>query len=950
MRSCLAAAILVGLVLVGVPTSLQAQDLDEETLTRRLEQLTRNPVIRELIRRSQPGLTNHQKRVLGDAIDAMAEAEVDKNLDLMGLTKAGSVYARRERLKAALGIEALPTLPPPPGTPKIAIENASEGEFMSGEDDDRGLLKLYGRIRVRLPGGIFYADRVVVDTNRQEIYGEGNVEYIGANNDTEIRAERIIYNQKLQNGIIYNASGYQSPVHFIGKNLTQINTDRYSASHVYFTGCTAEQPHYNFTAKRLWIYDDNKIFAVGVLYHVGGVPLLPLPFLFASDWGTGIIAQAGVSDLQGWFIQTTYQFGVPDAIYSVWEPQAYRFKLDYYENTGEAFGAELYKFSPNLNYILDLGVARYRRYGIAGDIRETDNLAITNQVQRCNGTPGQPGYYCTVGEDFEKWYKIFAIVNYRSQNLRDNVVRNVNLRYEDYSHQLYEYEFGGRYQPASTIPALYENSEAGRGLIRNTTNWNLVYNEQRDDLSIRVEATRNNLWKSTVSTFDDSEYQPVNDVIPAVDLTKRWNLGRVPYLEVPIYWDHNLHVDLEKQYSDGNEFQNLNNNEYRTGFRSFVSFFPYVTFAPSVGYGAQKTVPEYRGTDASAEAALERESRKNSYQYLYTEDQLTFGPDVLFLRTTYRYKKSFKEEQNDTPVVNTTGFDGSQKVNETEVSLEFNPLINTTFSITSVYDHRQFEQPVKNGERWYYPVFRSEIFFDFLNWFRPERENLLTRNKVHFLGLGLTNDYVYDPIQKRDHSNVFGLSYQMGGFDLWFLKRLRYLELTYYWYHVYYNPELDHMRFAFKTDLQLWSWGYLEMELESRATDIGRYSSGSKNDEGEDDYVPFYKDVYNGTGLAGPEKRQSSVFNVAFYRTALILDLHDWEYRIGYELEQRTVFGGVNTVDVVNFYDNRVFFSATLLRFDLGGVSDQPSRFIVNRQQVRSSDIARTPIGATRIR
>ncbi len=944
----------VGIAVVAgffcVPVTLRAQDvsdLDAETINRRIEELTRNPVIRELIRRSQPGLDADQKRILGEAIDNMDEAEIDENLDRMGLRKDGSIYARRERLKTALGIEPPPALPPPPGTPRIAIENAAEGEYMSGEDDERGLLKLYGRIRVRLPDGVFYADTVVVDTNRQEIYGEGNIVYVAQ--DSEIQADRVIYNQKLQNGILYNASGYQSPLFFIGRNLKQISADRFAVSHAFFTACTAEKPHYNFTASRVWIYDDNKVFAVGVLYHVGGVPLLPLPFLFSGDFGTGIIVQAGRSDLQGWFIQSTYQFSDPEAQYNPITPQSYRLKADYYQNTGEAGGVELYRFSPNLNYVFDLGIARYRRYAFDGDVRDGADLRVTNQVPICYGEEGQLGYYCTSGEDFEQWYKAFAIVNYRSQNMQKNAVRNVYLRYEDYAHQLYEYEFGGRYQPTSTVPALYQNSEAGRGLIRQTLNWQLVYSEQRDDLSVRVEARRDLLWRNTVDLFEDSEYIPVNDVVPSVDVAKRWNLGTAPVLEAPVYWDHFLHVDLEKQYSDGDEFQNLNNNEYRTQFRTFLSYFPYITFTPIVGYGAQKTVPEYRGTDTASEEALDREAQKNSYQYVYTEDQLTLGPDVLFLRTTYRFKKSHKEELNDTPAVNTTGFDGSQKVNETELSLEFYPLLNTAFTLTSVYDHRRFQEPVKNSERWSYPVFRSDIYLDFLNLFREDRENLLSRNKVHFMGLRLTNDYVYDAVLKRDHSNVFGISWEMGGFDLWLLKRLRYLELTYYWYHVYFDPGLDHMRFALKTDVQLWDWGFLEMELESRATDIERYSRGSVDEEGRDDYVPFEKDVVYGSGLAGAEKRQDAVFNVAFFRTALIMDLHDWEYRIGYEMQQRTIFGGQNSIDVVNFYDNRVFFSLTLLRFDIGGTGSNPSRFVINRQRVRPGDFARQPVGSTRL-
>ncbi|MBX7057981.1 MAG: hypothetical protein K1X75_07930 [Leptospirales bacterium] len=940
--------LLLGLCVIG--SGLAAQTLDDEALTQRLERLRSDPILRELLRQRGDSLNPTQKRLLSERIDLLGPAELNAALSELGLSTEGSELSRRTRLKVALAVESAPELPAPAPLARIGIENAAEGEFMQGEDDERGLLRLSGRIRVRLPQGYFLADRVIVDTRREELYADGELVYIDG--DSEVRADRIIYNFKQQTGILYNASGFASPVHFVGRNVTQIGSGRFSLSHAYFTTCAEEKPHYNFTARRVWIYDNNKIFAVGALYYVGGVPLLPLPFLFASDWGTGIIAQVGLSQVQGWYLQTTYQFGVPEASLSSWQPMAYRFTLDYYQNTGQAAGVELYRFSPGLSYILQLGAAHYRRYGAAGDYRDQDQVRITNQVQRCYGTPGQLGYYCTRGEDEQQWYKAFALLSYRGGSPADNVTRNLYLRYEDYANQLYEFEFGGRFTPDSTIPALYKDGEAGRGLIRPLTNWSLTYSEQRDDLTIRIAATRNNYWLSTTDATN-GQYVPTNDVLPSIDLEKRLRLGLIPVLDIPLYWDHFLHSDLSKQYTavqqsggeyKSEEYRALNKNSYRTGFRSYLSFYPWISFEPGIGVGAQKTIASANNASAADDAALQREVRKQSYEYWFSENSLTLGPDLLFLRATHRLKESAHEEQNDVPPVNITDYNGSQKQNETDLSLEFHPLLNLGFAVNSIYDHREFPFEVRSRDRWSYPILRSDIYLDFLNLFGRERENLLSRNRVHFLGLRLIDDYVYNPVLKRDHSNVFGATLEMGGFDLWFLRRLRYLELSYYWYHVYYNPELDHMRFALKLDVQLWSWGYFESELESRAVDAGRYDRDSLDRNGASNYRAFSNDVVDSSGLGGRQAREKAVFNTAYFRSALVLDLHDWEYRFGYELEQRTLFGGVTAVRVVNFYDNRFTFSATLLRFDLGGIAARPSRFLINRARVRQSEIGRATL------
>ncbi len=811
--------------------------------------------------------------------------------------------------------------------PRIVIENASEGEFIRGEDDNRGLLILRGRIRVRLPDGVFTADTVIMDVDRQEIYGEGNLVYSsdGSGPLTEIKAERLIFDQRLGSGIVYNAEGYRDPVRFIGKDIRILSESRFEVSHAFFTACASERPHYNFTAYQVRVYENRRIVALGVLYHVGGVPLLPLPFLYASEWGTGIIAQAGHSDVQGYFLQTTYQFSDPTANFSAWRPMGYRFMFDHYENTGDVYGMEVFRFSPGMNYFVNVSGAKYTPYNLVGDYREKDQLEITNYVLQDDGT---------YGKNSLNWHKAFAIINLKGNDPEKNNTRNLQIRFEDYSHRLFEFEFGSRYQPTSTIPALYHNSESGRGIMRNSTDWHAVWNEVRDDLSIRVEASRLNNWYET-GNYDTSRYEPVRDIVPSIDIEKRLYIGRLDLLDAPFYWDNTIHTDLTKTYSAGNIYRTVNNNRFESSFRTYMSWYPFISFRPKLGYGGQKIVPE--NTDAS----FERDAAYNSYEYWFTQDELVLGPDFLHVRAVYNRKESFQEEKKYNPLVNYTGYNSSVKIHETDVWLEFFPVTDVSFSLSSIYDHKTYLEEVPEQQRWTYPIFRSDIYLDFLNPFGMKRENTMSRKKVHFLGIRFTNDYIYDSINSRDHSNVFGVTLEAGGFDLWLLERLRFIELSYYWYHVYFDRTLDHMRYSMKADVQLTEHWFLEMELESRAVDTSRYRTGSTDRLGNNNYVALEHDVLYGTGAAGDEKRQKTVFNVGYFDAALIVDLHDWEMRFGYQLEQRSLYAGSNSLNIVNYYDNRVYFSMSFLRFDLGSISDRPSRFVINRQRVRSSDIGR---------
>ncbi len=941
-------------LLAALTTALSAQPEDFQA---RLDKLKENPLFQQLLDQSKPGLTDTQKKLLLRSVDSLSEQEIDDALTELRLSTDGSPAARKERLKVAVGLSNPPEMPSAKKTGGIGIENAAEGEFMRGENDGEGLMILRGRIRLRLPSGIVLADTVIVDTKRQELFAEGNLVYYKLPDKQgkvgEIHAERLLYDQRLGTGILYNADGYLQPVYFMGKSIQQISQGKISVSHVYFTTCSAQRPHYNFTARKVWLSEDRELIAVGALYYVGGIPLLPIPFLYASPWGTGIITQMGHGDIQGYYMQNTYQFSVPEAYSYDFLPTGYRLKADFYEKTGNAFGVDLFRFSPALSYYLEAGGAEYHRYEVISDFRDKNAIRFTNAVQRSDGT---------TGHDYYKWYKAFLILNYRKADYKNNQTRSVQVRYEDYSNRFYEFEFGGRYQPTTTLPALYARGEAERGLIRNDTNWNLTYAEAIDDLSIRFQASRSRVWLDS-SNYKDSKYVPVTDVLPSLDVQKKWMVGTLPLLESPVYWDNKVHTDLTKLYSGGDVYQTTNFNQFTSTLRTYVTPLSFVTFTPSVGYGAQKTVP-YSPTKTSYTTtgpvtsfgvtttdfkALDREAARQSYQFLYTQDELTLGPDLFFLRTTYRRKDSFKEEEKEAPAVNVYGFNQKQKVNEVEGSLEAYPLDRLALSLTSVYDLREFQFDVPQKDRWYYPVFRADYYFDFVNMFREERENLLTRRKAHFLGMRLTNDYVYDPINKRDHSDVVGVNFEAGGFDLLLLRRLRYFEMGYYWYHVYYNPDLDHMRYSVKADIQLTQTTFWELELESRATEIERYRKDSRDASGNYDYVSFPQDVVNSTGLAGTQRRKHAVFNIGTFETAFIMDLHDFEFRLGYRMEQRSILAGSGSIENVTFYDNKVFFSLTLLRFDVGGASDRPSRFVVDRRRVRPQDVGRLPVQATRL-
>ncbi len=809
---------------------------------------------------------------------------------------------------------------------KIEFENADAAEYMKGEEGQEGIVKLFGRIRIKFPNNsTILANKVIIDTSTQEFYAEGNLTFL-SQNGSSIKAERLIYNRNIGQGVLYNAKGYNNPIRFIGKQIRIIGTDRLSINHIRFTTNAASPPHYHFTARSVGLYDDKTFFASNVLYYVGNVPLIGLPFLYSTPGGTGIITQLGRGDIQGNFIQNTYKFGVPSINKREGVlPNAYSFTLDAYQNTGYALGIRFSREADNLDYIFDLGYAKFSRYDYVDG-------RVSNQVEKCTGnnTESNPTS-CSRGEEKYDWRKANIALNSKLNEPEKNHVRNIMLSYKNFGNWVYEYEFGRRFNPTTTFSALYNTLRLDNGLLQPTQGWFISYEEIWDTLSLKIQAKHDDIWISK-RNFQDSAYEPSQEILPSITLKKSFILGKIPYFNTNINWMHEINTSVQKSYTDSKEFLNSSLIEYKTNFNFSFPLLNWLYWNPIVGYGAKKNKQTVNSTDLVTQVSVNYEGEKNSYQYLYSENTFGIGNFTTSLIITQRNKGSYKEERADIPEISRRNFNNNQTLNETEFYYYWYALPYLNFNLNTTYDHRAYPQPILNSQRWHYPIFRTDLVLDWLNLFKDDRENLLSRNRVSFIQNQITNDFVYDPVFQRANSNTFGINFQMGGYSTKLLKRLRFFEMGLLWYHVYFNPNLDSLRYVFKTDVQLHDFVYWEFALESRVSEPNRYQSSSVDTNNNPNSVNFFQDLWNGTGLAGRDKGRTAVFNIYALNTGLIIDLQDWEFRLDYEIEQRYIPQTSGNILGTVYYDKRVSFGLNFLRFQLGR-SQKPSRFLIDQQR-----------------
>ncbi|MDV6235283.1 LPS-assembly protein LptD [Leptospira ellisii] len=911
-------------------------------------------------------LLRAKNRLLGKSIDTLPDREVDDLLQSLGLSRDGSLFSRRKRLRAALEDQVpvsenpLTQLPQQKKALPISIENASEGELLQVDKNKSGVLVLRGRVRLKLRSGSIEAETITVDSERQEIYAEGGIVY--KDGRAVVEGDKFIYDFRLEKGVVYKTKGTFAPAHFIGEKLKKLDDKRYALEMGYFTICNAEKPHYSFKVNKLYIYDDKTVMATNVRYQVGGTTVLWLPFLYNSNLGNGWITQAGKNNTQGLFMQNSYQWSVMPTY--AFAPMGYKVRADFYEKTGQAFSLEMWKQSPSLNYLIDIGYANHRNYEISGAYEDRfksfgiGTTAVSNQVDKgplFSADPNSP--YRNIGTDTEPWWKGRILLNSKTNNTEKDVTRNISFQYENYTNRLYEYEYGNRYEPANTLQSLYTARNVRLGFIRNTLEWKFDYTENRGDLSINVGMKRNLLYY-ILSPAGKSGYFPIVDVLPTTTIRNSSEIGRLPYFNSAVYWDvfltntilryygvptrDNLAVPtLDGNYQDpyGNYKDNVLRTQYftqgETGLRTALNLGSYVTVTPNVFFGAKKQSATSRnnaavtGVTDSSFTSLERFLARESYEYLRTSSNLRIGVPLLFFNATYRKLEAYKPELQD-PVLAKT------RQHELEISLESYALENFEISIRTIRDLRTFSPEYKpqptDSERWYFTVARFSGYFDFLDGFRPKRASLLEKKRSFYSGLFLNNDYVHHTPKAKPLSNSFTMSYKMGGFTLPFVRLIRELELGGTWYHVYNSPILDGYRVFVKANVDFTRHLGIEAELDSRVSQPWRYTNqvGNTYDAyyfGNDptmtastinlERTTLQRDLIDGTGVNGNGARQNTALNINRFMGTIKYNLHTANFRLGYSMDLRAVPGG-RTDGLVSFYDQSIFFSISITDFSLG--------------------------------
>ncbi|HNB98246.1 MAG TPA: LPS-assembly protein LptD [Leptospiraceae bacterium] len=845
------------LLLFSLSISIFSQDTTE--LIRQINVDGNEPKKTEADTIKEFRISETQKKLVRKVLDILSDREVDEYLRAMGLSIEGSIYAKRARLREAVvpkdeKVKEEFNLQKEANKKQdsFIIENASEGELLSVDKTKSGVLILRGKVKLKIGQGNLIADSIFVDSKKNEIYAEGNVEFV--DNSLTVKGEKFIYDVKMERGVVYDTKATLYPSFFVGKKIKKIDENKYVLDMGHFTACGAEVPHYKFKAKRIVFYSDNSIIATNLKFQVGGTELFWIPMYYSSNLGSGWVTQFGKNRSQGSFFQGHYQWSDPTAVPSLFMPVGRRVKVDFYQVTGQAIAFDFWKTSPWLNYNLETGLANFKsyrtvdtyesRYGVPKDpIGDVSTLMATNQVDKgdlcaydndklklpggrtdCLATASQvlqannPNWSYpirNIGLQQQDWSKINLRANARNNNIAGDGTRNLQIQFERYTNPRYDYEFGFRYEPANTLQSLYTRRQQRNPFIRQNTTWALDYSQTHGDLSVNISARRNYFYLP-YNPAVYSDFYPLYEELPRTIIRNSSQVGMLPYFYSPVYWDINVSNVVKRFYgSPARNSQSISSGVIpglsgsypfgdpkasvarteietvaETGLKTNLNFGGYLTFSPSAYYGFQKYSLDVPGGIQTTDLSRDRELRRNSYIYTRQSHKLSFGVPALLLSSTYRWTSGSRSELPEQTLMR-----GRDRVRELEFALESNAFENVEFSIKTIRDLREFSreynpQPT-NQQRWYFTVARAAVFFDFIDGFGKKRETLLEKRRSFYTGIFFNNDYVYHTAQNSPLYNNLTVSYKMGGFSLPFIRNFKNFEVGGTWFHVFRNSQLE---------------------------------------------------------------------------------------------------------------------------------------------------------------
>ena len=221
---------------------------------------------------------------------------------------------------------------------------------------EEGRITAEGNVDIKYGDISFRCDKITIDTRSKIALCEGNVRIEHPNGILE--GDHIRYDISKKEGEIVGADLKAFPWFATAEETGKVGPNEYVLKNGYITTCDEDEPHYNLKAKEIRVFPNDKIIAKNVVYYLGKVPVLWIPYYYQPNIELKAKVQfiPGVTSDWGYFLLSSWRMQIKGNT-------KVDIVSDYRTKKGFAFGANLY-YDLDDTGIKGLGTGLLRGYFI----------------------------------------------------------------------------------------------------------------------------------------------------------------------------------------------------------------------------------------------------------------------------------------------------------------------------------------------------------------------------------------------------------------------------------------------------------------------------------------------------------------------------------------------------------------------------------------------------------
>ncbi|MFA6635498.1 MAG: LptA/OstA family protein [Candidatus Omnitrophota bacterium] len=200
---------------------------------------------------------------------------------------------------------------------------------------EEGRITAEGNVSIQYGDVVLNCDKISIDTNSRIALCEGNVRIVHPKGVLE--GDLIRYDLANKEGEIVGADLKAFPWFATADETGKVGPNEYVLKNGYITTCDEDEPHYHLKAQEIRVFPNDKIIAKNVIYYIGKIPVLWVPYYYQPniELKTKVQLIPGSTSDWGYFLLSAWRFHIKGNT-------KVDILSDYRTKKGFAFGANLY--------------------------------------------------------------------------------------------------------------------------------------------------------------------------------------------------------------------------------------------------------------------------------------------------------------------------------------------------------------------------------------------------------------------------------------------------------------------------------------------------------------------------------------------------------------------------------------------------------------------------------